>query len=212
VARRTSALVLLSRPPATTAAFRQLEHCPANLVPAPQEARSGLVPVVVARPGLMAGAAGMRVWLIGPECRGNLCCTTSATAAPGYLRPGRGAPASGAKSDAADAHLLAEIVRLDRAHHPPVAGNSPAGPGGQADRPPAPEPDLGPARQVLRLRAALREFFPAALESACERRSGHAAGLSPAAPPAAARGPAAGPPRPRSQYRDDLQPSPSPQS
>jgi transposase len=27
---------------------------------------------------------------------------------------------SGAKSDAADAHLLAEIVRLDRAHHRPV--------------------------------------------------------------------------------------------
>jgi transposase len=32
---------------------------------------------------------------------------------------------SGAKSDAADAHLLAEIVRLDRAHHRPVAGDSP---------------------------------------------------------------------------------------
>jgi hypothetical protein len=31
---------------------------------------------------------------------------------------------SGAKSDAADAHLLAEIVRLDRAHHRPVAGDS----------------------------------------------------------------------------------------
>jgi len=29
---------------------------------------------------------------------------------------------SGAKSDAADAHLLAEIVRLDRVHHRPVAG------------------------------------------------------------------------------------------
>ena len=28
---------------------------------------------------------------------------------------------SGAKSDAADAHLLAEIVRLDRHHHRPVA-------------------------------------------------------------------------------------------
>ncbi len=28
---------------------------------------------------------------------------------------------SGAKSDAADAHLLAEMVRLDRAHHRPVA-------------------------------------------------------------------------------------------
>jgi transposase len=31
---------------------------------------------------------------------------------------------SGAKSDAADAHVLAEIVRLDRAHHRPVAGDS----------------------------------------------------------------------------------------
>ena len=28
---------------------------------------------------------------------------------------------SGAKSDAGDAHVLAEIVRLDRAHHRPVA-------------------------------------------------------------------------------------------
>jgi transposase len=31
---------------------------------------------------------------------------------------------SGAKSDPADAHLLAEVVRLDRAHHRPVAGES----------------------------------------------------------------------------------------
>ena len=31
---------------------------------------------------------------------------------------------SGAKSDAADAHLLAEIVRLDRAHHRAIAGDS----------------------------------------------------------------------------------------
>jgi transposase len=31
---------------------------------------------------------------------------------------------SGAKSDAADAHLLAEIIRLDRAHHRPIAGDS----------------------------------------------------------------------------------------
>jgi len=27
-------MVMLSRPPATIAAFHQLEHCPANLVPA----------------------------------------------------------------------------------------------------------------------------------------------------------------------------------
>ena len=32
--------------------------------------------------------------------------------------------ASGAKSDRGDAHVLAEIVRLDRAHHRPIAGNS----------------------------------------------------------------------------------------
>jgi transposase len=31
---------------------------------------------------------------------------------------------SGAKSDARDAHVLAEIVRLDRDHHRPVAGDS----------------------------------------------------------------------------------------
>jgi transposase len=34
---------------------------------------------------------------------------------------------SGAKSDAGDAHVLAEIVRLDRGHHRPVAGDSELG-------------------------------------------------------------------------------------
>jgi transposase len=34
---------------------------------------------------------------------------------------------SGAKSDSADAHVLAEIVRLDRAHHRPLAGDSDQG-------------------------------------------------------------------------------------
>jgi transposase len=68
---------------------------------------------------------------------------------------------SGAKSDAGDAHVLAEIVRLDRDHHRPIAGDS----------------DLADAikllarahqsaiwertRHVLRLRSALLEFFPA---------------------------------------------------
>jgi len=37
-------------------------------------------------------------------------------------RERHGAP--GAKSDRGDAHVLAEIVRLDRAHHRPIAGNS----------------------------------------------------------------------------------------
>jgi len=72
---------------------------------------------------------------------------------------------SGAKSDAGDAHVLAEIVRLDRAHHRQVAGDS----------------DLGEAvkllarahqsaiwertRHVLRTRSILREFYPVALEA-----------------------------------------------
>ena len=70
---------------------------------------------------------------------------------------------SGAKSDRGDAHILADLVRLDRDRHRPLAGDS----------------DLAEAvkvvarthqsliwdrqRHVLRLRSALREFFPAAL-------------------------------------------------
>jgi hypothetical protein len=70
---------------------------------------------------------------------------------------------SGAKSDRGDARVLAELVRLDRAAHRPIAGDS----------------DLAEAvkvvarahqtliwdrhRHLLRLRVALREFFPAAL-------------------------------------------------
>lgn len=72
---------------------------------------------------------------------------------------------SGAKSDPGDAHVLAEIVRLDREHHRAVAGDS----------------DLADAvkllarahqtavwertRQVLRVRSTLLESFPAAVQA-----------------------------------------------
>jgi transposase len=72
---------------------------------------------------------------------------------------------SGAKSDAGDAHVLAEIVRLDRDHHRQIAGDT----------------DLVDAvkllarahqtaiwertRQILRLRSTLREYFPSAIEA-----------------------------------------------
>jgi transposase len=72
---------------------------------------------------------------------------------------------SGAKSDVGDAHVLAEIVRLDRDHHRQVAGDS----------------DLADAvkllarahqtavwertRHQLRLRSALNEFFPVAVQA-----------------------------------------------
>jgi transposase len=69
---------------------------------------------------------------------------------------------SGVKSDAADAHLLAEIVRLDRAHRPVAAGSGE----GEAIKLTARTHqslvrDRG--RHVARLRSTLREYFPAAL-------------------------------------------------
>ena len=70
---------------------------------------------------------------------------------------------SGAKSDAADAHLLAEVVRLDRAHHRPVAGDTALAEGVKLAARSHQNLVWERTRHVLRLRAALREFFPAAL-------------------------------------------------
>jgi transposase len=70
---------------------------------------------------------------------------------------------SGAKSDQGDAHVLAEIVRLDHAHHRPIAGDSADA---EAIKLVAREHQTliwDRTRQLLRLRGALREFFPAAL-------------------------------------------------
>jgi transposase len=70
---------------------------------------------------------------------------------------------SGAKSDAADAHLLAEVVRLDRAHHRPVAGDSDEGEAIKLTARTHQSLVWDRTRHVLRLRSALRDFFPAAL-------------------------------------------------
>ena len=72
---------------------------------------------------------------------------------------------SGAKSDAGDAHVLAEIVRVDREHHRRIAGDTEL-----ADAvklvPRAHQTAIWErTRQVLRLRSALREYFPAAFEA-----------------------------------------------
>lgn len=71
---------------------------------------------------------------------------------------------SGAKSDAGDAHVLAEIVRLDRGHHRPVAGDSPEAEAMKLVARTHQSLIWDRSRQVLRLRSVLREFFPAALE------------------------------------------------
>jgi transposase len=72
---------------------------------------------------------------------------------------------SGAKSDAGDAHLLAEIVRLDRAHHRPVALDSEAGEAMKLVTRSHQTMIWERTRHVLRLRSALREYFPAALSA-----------------------------------------------
>ena len=63
---------------------------------------------------------------------------------------------SGAKSDAGDAKLLADLVRTDRHNHRPIAGDSGAGRGGQGAGPGPSESDLGPhpAHQRAALGAA----------------------------------------------------------
>ena len=70
---------------------------------------------------------------------------------------------SGAKSDAGDAHVLAEIVRLDRAHHRPVSLDSEIGEAMKLVARAHQTLIWERTRHVLRLRSALREFFPAAL-------------------------------------------------
>jgi transposase len=67
---------------------------------------------------------------------------------------------SGAKSDAADAHLLAKIVRLDRAHHRSVAGDTVEGEAIKLTARTHQSLIWDLTRHVLRLRSTLREYFP----------------------------------------------------
>lgn len=71
----------------------------------------------------------------------------------------------GAKSDAADAHILAEIVRLDRAHHRQVTGDTALAEAVKLAARTHQSLGWDRTRQILRLRAALRESFPAALKA-----------------------------------------------
>jgi transposase len=70
---------------------------------------------------------------------------------------------SGAKSDPGDAHLLAEIVRLDRAHHRPVAGDSEIAEHLKIAARAHQTMIWSRVRQVNTLRSLLREYYPAAL-------------------------------------------------
>ena len=70
---------------------------------------------------------------------------------------------SGAKSDAGDAWLLADLVRTDAARHRPVAGDSPAAEGIKVLARAHQRLIWDRHRSALRLRSLLREYFPGAL-------------------------------------------------
>ncbi len=89
---------------------------------------------------------------------------------------------SGAKSDAGDAHVLAEIVRLDRAHHRPMAGDSELVEAIKLVARSHQSLVWDRTRHVLRLRGVLREFFPAALDAFAELDAPDALELLAAAP------------------------------
>ena len=72
---------------------------------------------------------------------------------------------SGAKSDPGDAHTLAELVRLDRAHHRPVAGDSALAGHVKVLARTHQSMIWSRQRQTNTLRSMLREFYPAALQA-----------------------------------------------
>jgi transposase len=89
---------------------------------------------------------------------------------------------SGVKSDQGDVHVLAEIVRLDHTHHRQVAGDSPIAEAVKLLARAHQSLIWDRTRQVLRLRSALREFFPAALQAFDDLAAGEALELLDRAP------------------------------
>ncbi len=93
-------------------------------------------------------AAGYQVWAINPV-----------QAARYRSRHG----SAGVKSDPGDAHVLAEIVRLDRAHHRPVAGDSAVADHVKVAARAHQTMIWTRQRNTAMTRSMLREYYPAAL-------------------------------------------------
>src|SRR6185436_2665746 len=72
---------------------------------------------------------------------------------------------SGAKSDAGDAKLLADLVRTDRHNHRPLAGDSPAAEAIKVLARGHQNLIWARTRHTNALRSALREYYPAALHA-----------------------------------------------
>jgi len=98
-------------------------------------------------------AAGYRVWAINPLQ---------------VARYRERHSVSGAKSDAGDAHTLADMMRTDRHQLRPIAGDSAQAEAIKVVARAHKTLLWERTRHTLRLRVALREFFPAALEAFAE--------------------------------------------
>jgi transposase len=72
---------------------------------------------------------------------------------------------SGAKSDAGDAKVLADLVRTDRHNHRPIAGDSPTAEAVKVLARGHQNLIWARTRHTNALRSALREYYPAALEA-----------------------------------------------
>ena len=72
---------------------------------------------------------------------------------------------SGAKSDAGDAHVLADMVRTDAHQLRPVAGDTPLAEGIKVVARAHQSMIWDRQAQLLRLRSTLRDYFPAALQA-----------------------------------------------
>ena len=83
----------------------------------------------------------------------------------------------GAKSDAADAKLLADLVRTDRHNHRPLAGDSDEAAAVRILARAHQQLIWDRVRQTNRLRNALREYFPAALQAFPSLAHGDALGV-----------------------------------
>ena len=94
----------------------------------------------------------------------------------------------GAKSDSGDAHVLAEIVRLDRAHHRPAAGDSAVAEAVRLAARAHQTMIWTRQRSTNTLRSLLREFYPAALVAVGDELAGRDALAVLAAAPDPQRG------------------------
>jgi transposase len=85
---------------------------------------------------------------------------------------------SGAKSDPGDAHTLAELVRLDRAHHRLIAGDSAVAEHVKVLARTHQTMIWSRQRQTNTLRSMLREFYPAALAAFTSEAAVSSGGLA----------------------------------